>query len=170
MTRRALPLVLVIAVVFGLLAVVALPRTARAQQPPTLQAAAAFDPPSASIGDRVTLTLRVTHPEDVIVKAEAPNLEHVDIVSTQPSRTATIAPGAHTTTFEYTLQPFLLGTIDTGTIRLSWLRADGATGTLNVPGAQLIVAPVRAPADEALRPLKPQASVLGAPPSWVRPA
>jgi len=169
MTRRALPLLLAIAVVVGVLAVTGTPRTARAQQPPSIEAAAAFDPPSASIGDRVTLTLRVTHPEDVILKADAPALEHVDVVSTQPSRTATIAPGAHATTFEYTLQPFLLGTIDTGTIRLSWLRADGATGTLDVPGAQLIVAPVRAQGDQALRPLKPQASVLGAPPSWIRP-
>ena len=176
----------------ALVAVVALvaPQSAIAQRPaPTIQAVAAFDPPAVSIGDRVTLTPRVTHPDDVIVEAAAPNIEHVDVVNTIPPTTVpatlvTPAPPAATTpgvpgtpaasgqvtTFAYTLQPFLLGTLDVGTVRLSWLRADGSTGTVDVPGAKLIVAPVRAPNDQALRPLKPQASIAGAPPAWVRPA
>lgn len=177
-----------VAIAVALVAVIALvaPRSALAQRPapaPTIESVAAFDPPAASIGDRVTLTLRVTHPDDVIVKASAPNIENVDVVNTVPSTTAPATPAATTpggpgtpagsaqvTTFVYTLQPFLLGTLDIGTVRLSWLRADGSTGAVNVPGAKLIVAPVRAPNDQALRPLKPQASIAGAPPAWIRPA
>ena len=171
MSRRAAlaGLVALVTVLAGTSAIV--PGTAFAQRPaPSLQAGASFDPPSASIGDRVTLTLRVTHPDDVILKAAAPNLEQVDVINTAPSTTASAGPGTQATTFTYTLQPFVLGTVDTGTMRISWLRADGATGTFDVPGAKLIVAPVRAQNDQALRPLKPQASIAGAPPAWVRPA
>ena len=94
----------------------------------------------------------------------------MDVINTIPSTMTPSAKGTQSTTFAYTLQPFILGPLDTGTVRLSWLRADGSTGTFDIAGAKLIVTPVRAPNDQALRPLKPQASIAGAPPAWVRPA
>jgi hypothetical protein len=167
MTRVPLLALAVLAAAIGILVAAA---PVRAQQPPAIEANVTFDPPSAAIGDRVTLTVRVSHPEDVILKAAPPSIERVDVVTTIPPTTVG-APGApQITTFAYTLQPFLLGPLNTGTVRLSWLRADGATGNIDVPGATLLIAPVRASADDALRPLKPQASIAGAPPAWLRPA
>ncbi|MGE3858080.1 MAG: hypothetical protein AB7G21_14070 [Dehalococcoidia bacterium] len=167
MTRARLVVLTAFVAVLGVLAVAA---PARAQQPPSIEAIVGSDPPSAAIGDRVTLTVRVSHPEDVILKMEPPNIERVDLVTTVPSTTTGTPGGAQVTTFAYTLQPFRLGPLQTGSIRLSWLRADGAIGQLDVPGATLLIAPVRSAADDTLRPLKPQVSIAGAPPAWLRPA
>ncbi len=136
---------------------------------PSVRTVATFDPPSAAIGDRVTLTVQLTHPGDTVIKVATPNIEHLEVINVAPPTIVVGADGSHTTTHQYTMQPFLLGTIETGTLRLSWLRSDGGTGTLDAPGATMIVVPVRASNDSELRPLKPQASVVGAPPAWIRP-
>ncbi len=163
---RASMVAILVAIVLG--AVVA--PSAFAQPAPSLQGGSTFDPPSASIGDKVTFAVQVTHPDDVILKATPPNITDVDVITVTPSVTTPSVNGMQTTTFAYTLQPFVLGTLDTGPVRLSWLRADGSVGTLDVTGAKLVLASVRASTDQALRPLKPQASIAGAPPAWVRPA
>lgn len=156
------------------LAILGLPRAALAQRPaPTIEGVAAFDPPSATIGDQVTLTVRITHPDDAVVKVTAPKIGDVDLIGTAAPLTAPVTPGTATplaTTFTFTMQPFATGTLDTGTIRVSWLRSDGTSGGADTPGAKLIVVPVRAANDEALRPLKPQAAIGGGPPVWVRSA
>ena len=151
--------------------VVGLPSIASAQRAaPTIQTTATFDPPSASIGDRVTLSVRVTHPDDIVVRVTPPNIADVEVVNAAPNTIVLANDGTRTTTYGYTLQPFVLGTVDTGTLRISWLRSDGSAGTLDAPGAQLVIAPVRAANDQALRPLKPQLDVGGAPPAWLRPS
>ncbi len=179
---RALPHVVSLALACALLiSALGMPGAALAQLAPGIAAHAAFDPPSASIGDRVTLSVVVRHPDNVILKASTPALADVDVVTVIPPTTATGTPAGeaaaslpgsttHVTTFAYTLQPFVLGTVDTGPIQLSWLRADGSVGTVDVAPAQLVVAPVRAAEDEALRPIKPQVSIEGAPSPAVRPA
>ena len=168
-SRRALASTVAILVAIVLAATVA--PSAFAQRPaPSLQGAAAFDPPAASIGDKVTFTVQVTHPDDVILKAATPNIQDVDVITVTPSVTTPSVNGTQVTTFAYTLQPFVLGALDSGPVRLSWLRADGSIGTFDAPGAKLVLASVRASNDQALRPLKPQVSIAGAPPPWVRPA
>lgn len=164
---RASTVAILVAIV---LAAIAAP-SAFAQRPaPSLQGASAFDPPAASIGDKVTFTVQVTHPDDVILKAATPNLQDVDVITVTPSVTTPSVNGTQVTTFAYRLQPFVLGALDSGPVRLSWLRADGSIGTFDAPGAKLVLASVRASNDQALRPLKPQVSIAGAPPPWVRPA
>ena len=168
-SRRALASTVAILVAIVLAATVA--PSAFAQRPaPSLQGAAAFDPPAASIGDKVTFTVQVTHPDDVILKAATPNIQDVNVITVTPSVTTPSVNGTQVTTFAYTLQPFVLGALDSGPVRLSWLRADGSIGTFDAPGAKLVLASVRASNDQALRPLKPPASIAGAPPAWVRPA
>ena len=152
-------------------ALVLTPRGASAQRPaPSIHVVSTFDLPAALIGDRVTFTVRATHPDDVILKATAPKIPNVDVATVITPITVAGASGTQVTTFAFTLQPFVLGTLDTGTVRLSWLRADGSTGGVDAPGAALVLTPVRAATDDALRPLKPQASVRGAPPAWIRPS
>ncbi len=167
--RRAFTSTVAVLVAIVLTAVVA-PSALAQRAAPSLQGASAFDPPSASIGDKVTFTVQVTHPDDVILKAATPNIKDLDVITVTPSVTTPSVNATQMTTFAYTLQPFVLGTLDTGPVRLSWLRADGSVGTFDVPGAKLVLASVRASNDQALRPLKPQVSIAGAPPAWVRPA
>lgn len=157
------------------LALLATPPPVRAQQPPGTSAppitvTAAFNRAAATIGDRVTLTITTRHGADMIVDPAPLSIAHVDLVSAGNPTTATQPGGGATTTITIVLQPFLIGAINTGTLRLDWLRADGTAGTVTVPGPTITMVAVRAAGDEALRPLKPQASVPGAPPAWVRPA
>jgi len=166
---RARALLVLIACVVTI--VIGMPDRAMAQRAaPTIQTTATFDPPSASIGDRVTLMVRVTHPDDLVVKVTPPNIADVEVVNAAPNTIVLGTNGTRTTAYGFTMQPFVLGTVDTGTLHISWLRSDGSTGTLDVPGAQLVIAPVRAANDQTLRPLKPQLNVAGAPPAWVRPS
>lgn len=171
MIARRFPLhlvVVVLAVAVGALVLLA-PRAASAQ--PAITATTTFDPPKATIGDRVTMSVRVTHPVDVILKAPDPAFKDVDLVTVIPPTTAlNAAGGLPVTTFAYTLQPFVLGGLDTGPIKLAWLRADGTTGTIEVAGGKIEITSVRSPNDRELRPLKPQVNIGGAPPVWLRPA
>ncbi|MEX2446280.1 MAG: hypothetical protein WD734_02985 [Dehalococcoidia bacterium] len=154
----------------ALLAALTVPSVAVAQEAPDLDATLQFDPPDAAIGDRVTLTLVVEHSADVIVDAQPPDLEEVDLVSDSGPVSSPNADGSETTRFTWVLQPFLLGPLETGDVRVTWLRADGVDGAVEVTGAALAIEPTRAADDDVLRPLKPQATVGGAPPAWVRPA
>ena len=153
---------------------VAAPAVARAQQPsstpPAVEASVAFTPLQASIGDRVTFTVTAHHRNDIILDAVTPKIERVDLLDTITPSTVDEPGGRQTTTFTWVLQPFRLGAIATGVVRLSWLRADGSNGDLEVAGTTLIIVPTRAEADDALRPPKPQVSIEGARPAWVRPA
>lgn len=137
--------------------------------PPPILVTAVFTPATASIGDRVTLTVRLIHPDDVVVNLTPPNIDQVDVLSALPGTISPGDQGMRTTTFAYTMQPFVLGTLDTGILHLSWLAGDGSTDLLEAPGAKLVVAPVRAEDDKTLRPLKPQAIIAGAPPAWAWP-
>lgn len=137
--------------------------------PPPILVTAVFTPATASIGDRVTLTVRLIHLNDVVVNLTPPNIDQVDVLSALPGTISPGDQGTRTTTFAYTMQPFVLGTLDTGILHLSWLAGDGSTDLLEAPGAKLVVAPVRAEDDKTLRPLKPQAIIAGAPPAWAWP-
>ena len=148
---------------------------ARAQQPPpaappAVEVTVAFAPPQASIGDRVTFTVVAHYGNDIILDAITPSIDRVDLIGTIAPATRDEPGGRQTTTFAWVLQPFRLGAIPTGTVRLSWLRADGSNGDLEVAGTTLVIMPTRADTDQALRPPKPQVSIEGAPPAWVRPA
>lgn len=174
-TPHALALALSLLVALLALTTVTAPRTARAQQPPAgtpppLEVTAGVTPAATTIGDHVTLSIIVRSGDDVLVEAAAPQLDHVDLLTTDPPATTPQPGGGVVTTFTFVLQPFRVGAINTGALRLRWLRADGSTGTIAVPGATMRILAVRAPDDETLRALKPQANVPGAPPAWVRPA
>lgn len=126
-------------------------------------------PPVAHIGDLVYIQLVVDHDPDVIVSAAAPQLEGVDRIGTPQPSTETLPDGRERTTMEFVIQPFTLTALDPGAIRVEWLREDSTSGAVEIDVPPVPVEPVRAENDNALRPLKPQAEVPGAPPAWVRP-
>ena len=141
-----------------------------AQEAPPITVTSSFLPSAATVGERVTLEVRVAHPADVLVSMPRPTFPSTDFVSEQLPREEPQPDGSLVTVFEWTFQPFTLRTLDSGPVPVRWLRADGSRGVVEGPPVALPITPTRALDDETLRPLKPQASVPGAPPAWQRPA
>lgn len=144
---------------------------ARAQEPPpTLDVRATFDTPSATLGQHARLTVTVRHPQSVLVTiARPPAQAALDVTvdgpaTTQPDATGDLA----TTTASFVLAAFALGPVQLTPLHVSWLRADGSSGSVTVDAPVLTITAVRAAADDALRPLKPQITVPGGPPPWTR--
>jgi hypothetical protein len=164
---RAAPL-LILPLLFAALIVLA-PSGVRAQEAP-LDVAIQVDPPTATVGDLVTLRLIVDHGDDVIVTARPPVVREADLVESPIPQTESRGGGRERTIFEFVVQPFALGTLAVDTVTLDWLHVDSSSGSVTVTSPPVQVAPVRAPGDTELRPLKPQMEVPGAPPAWIRPA
>jgi hypothetical protein len=143
---------------------------AEAQEAPPMTVEASFRPAAVTVGDRVTLTVRVTHPDDVVISVLRPDFPGVELISSGIPREEPQTDGTIVAVMEWTLQVFTLRALDTGPVPVRWLRADGTTGVIEGPAARLDIIPTRDPSDAALRPLKPQATVEGAPPTWIRPA
>lgn len=172
--RRVLIVALAACVVIAVLLVVA-PRPASAQQGaddviPILGVSTAVNPTSATVGDHVTLSIVVRSTSDVLIEADPPEMNHVDLLTADPPTTALRADGQLVTTFIFVMQPFHVGPLETGTLHLHWLRDDGSTGTVDVSSETMLVVATRTADDDTLRGPKPQAIVAGAPPAWLRPA
>lgn len=161
--RRWLTALLAVFVAAGL-------SSAHAQEAPAIDVTTVVSPPAATVGDRLTLTLTARHTDDVIITIDPPHIEHVELVATATPPPLTGVDGRVLTTVEFVLQPFVLGDLDAGAVALRWLRDDGVSGSIPVTLPTLTVLSVRQPGDDALRPLKPQEAILGAPPAWQRPA
>ncbi|GMU40544.1 MAG: hypothetical protein AMXMBFR23_14100 [Chloroflexota bacterium] len=162
--RRLGALIAALAVLLGVA-----PR-AHAQEAPPVRVEASFLPSAATVGDRVILEVRVTHPADVLVSVPRPVFPATEVVSQTPPVESPQLDGTVLTTVTWTLQPFTLRTLDSGPIPVRWLRSDGSGGIVEGAPVALPITPTRALDDEQLRPLKPQETVPGAPPALVRPA
>jgi hypothetical protein len=73
------------------------------------------------------------------------------------------------TSFVLVLAPFALGEIETGAVTVQALREDGSAQEFAVALPPLLVRTTLREGDTELRPLKPQETIPGAPPAWVRP-
>lgn len=169
MPRRALAL--------GLVAIVALALAggvvrgvALAQEAP-LDVRVDLEPRRATLGDRVRMTVTVTHSDAVLITAEPPEpREGLTLVETTPVTTVQLDDGRLRSEFGFTFAAFALGVMEPGATRILWLREDGRPGATEVtpPSFEVFSATVGDPA--ALRPLKPQAEFGEAPAAWLRPA
>ncbi len=137
----------------------------------SLRVTTTIEPEAPRLGERVRLLVDVTHATDRVVVMTR-GLERgasLELVASDPPAIA--AQGAEqTTTFTFVVQPFALGPIDLGSIELQVLTEDGSMEVLEVALPALTVPSTIAPDRAALRPLKPQATITGAPPAWVQPA
>jgi len=158
---------LLVAAILGLLA---LPGAVGAQTTPEgVEATVAFRESSVTIGDPVVLVVRVEHPDSVVVTVPLPALADAEVRNTGET-TSTVTPdGTQVTETTFRYQVFALGPVESAPVAIRWIREDGASGEFEAPGAQVIVVSVRAPGDEALRPLKPPLGIEGAPPVWLVP-
>lgn len=144
--------------------------SAHAQSPdPPLEVSVSFGESTVNIGDRVELLVQVRHPEDVLITVPRPPLADGEALADGQVTSTAQADGSFITTTTFPYQLFGLGRVETGAITVRWLREDGTRGELVAGPGALSVVPVRAPGDEALRPLKPQLHVAGAPAAWLRP-
>ncbi len=148
------------------------PATAEAQRTP-VRAVATLSATSVVLGERVRLTVTVLHPADVLVSVDppvrTPALQLVEVVP-RPNQLLGAAGTEVSSRFEYVIAAFALGDTQLPPLLVSWLDADGQTGELRATPPTLMVAATSAADDTALRPLKPQLDVAGAPPAWQRPA
>lgn len=168
--QRRIPGLAASALLAVLAVLVATPRAMHAQAAdPQMTVTASFSPPAATIGDRVTLEVRVQHASDVVVTAERPGIADAEVLGDAQPRSVPQADGSVITTYEFRYQLFALGEVDAGRLRVHWLREDGTTGVWVTRGPLLTVVSVRAPGDQALRPLKPPLAIAGAPPAWLAP-
>ncbi|MEX1023264.1 MAG: hypothetical protein WD058_08955 [Dehalococcoidia bacterium] len=159
--------------VLALLAAFAVPLgSAGAQTPdgaPEIEVGVTFTPPAATLGDRLTLTVRARHDADVVVTVQRPTLFDAELLADGRPSIEPQPDGRVMTTATFRYQVFTLGEVATGPIEVRWLIDDGTSGVLEVAGGTLRVIATRAEGDEALRPLKPQAVIDGAPPVWIAP-
>jgi len=142
---------------------------ARAQQASPLTIEVSLDPPAATLGDRVRLLVRVTHPQDVRVTVGPPRVTP-DLALLEQALPVT-APGGDSgvvTEFAFMLAAFQTGPISLGALEVSWVRDDGLSGQESVTPPPLVIESLAPPLETTLRPLKPQAEVGGAPAAWQR--
>ncbi len=168
------PLAACAALLLGALAAACAPSRANAQAPAppgAIEVTTTTEPEEPRVGERVRVVVEVTHDTDrLVVMTEGlerqPGLE---VITTEPP-TSLPRGDRLTTTFAFVVQPFALGPVDLGAVTLQLLAEDGSTVERRQSLPAIAVRTTVALDQASLRPLKPQATVPGAPPAWVRPA
>jgi hypothetical protein len=137
--------------------------------PEGITATAAFRESSVTIGDAVVLVVRVEHSDRVVVSVPLPAIEGAAVRNSGETTTTGTPDGTQVTETTFRYQLFTLGAVSAAPVSIRWIDEAGESGAFEIPGPQVTVVSVRAPGDEALRPLKPPLEVAGAPPAWVVP-
>ncbi len=170
MTRAALAvaaLALAVLAVVGALAVA----PASAQRASPLELRVEVTPRTATLGDRVRITIIATHAEPLLLTADPPSRgDELQLIEALPPETVTLPDGSLQTEIAFTVAAFTLGAQDAGPLRVFWLRQDGSSGEVQAIPPTFEVASALLDDSGALRPLKPQAAFGEPPPAWVRPA
>ena len=169
--RSTITLASIVTVAAMLIALAAWSGVAHAQEPPRFDVTATLQPRAATLGEHVRLSVIVEHSTDLLITvAEPARVSDIELVATEPETVTFDATGSlATTTYVFVLAAFQLGDLHPGDVEVSWLRADGASGSSSVRPPILRITPVRAEGDLELRPLKPQATAGAAPAWWQRP-
>ena len=130
-----------------------------------------LEPRSATLGDRVRMTVSVVHTDAVLITAEPPEpREGLTVVETVPVVTIVLDDGRLRSEFGFTFAAFELGTMQPGLTRVLWLHEDGRSGATEVVAPPFAVFSAAVGDASALRPLKPQAEFGEPPAAWLRPA
>ena len=144
---------------------------AEAQQPPAAEVRVDVAPLVVTLGDRVRVTVIVTHSEALLITADPPSQTGtLQLIETLPAETVTLPDGSLRTEVAFTVAAFELGAQQLDELRIFWLREDGSSGELRATPAPFEVASALVGDPSQLRPLKPQATFGEPPPGWVRPA
>jgi len=149
------------------------PHPARAQRPQDAVStpSVTLAPATATVGDRLTLTITVEHRADVTVAGPGFGGDYggLDLVQVAPPADAAAPAGRVRTTLVYTLAAFKTGGFTVPPLTVSYTTADGRVGSVSTGQASVTVRTVLAEGDTDLRPLKPQLGIDAAAPSPVAP-
>ncbi|HYM14654.1 MAG TPA: BatD family protein [Dehalococcoidia bacterium] len=144
---------------------------ARAQAP-IIRPSLTIAPATATVGDRLTLTISVEHADGTTITG-APtagsDFGGLDVVDVAAAVTTRPQPGLQRTTFTYTLAAFRTGTFTVPSFTLGWRGDQTPGGTLGTPAGTVTIESVLPPGDTALRPLQPQLSIADPAPRPVVP-
>ena len=140
---------------------------AHAQQAPAI-VAVRVTPDTATVGDRLELTIEVDHDDAFTVEGPGfgENFGKLELIAIADPRTEG-HDGVSRTTFAYTLAAFVTGAVELPPLPVRWRGAAGE-GELSTPAQTITIESVLAPGDDELRPLKPQLDIADpAPPPIV---
>lgn len=148
---------------------VAAPAAAQEARADGIAVEVTLDPPAAVLGEPVRLVIRVEHGSDQVVAVgrvdQSLAVHLVEDVRVSEGE----APGGRVVSEHvYAVAAFSLGRVDLGEAVVRALRDDGSRTELRVVLPSLTIEATTAEDDEALRPLKPQRDVAGAPLPWER--
>ncbi|MDP9237756.1 MAG: BatD family protein [Chloroflexota bacterium] len=161
----------VIAAICMALMLRALPVAAQAPGAAVSSPSVTLSPPTATVGDQLTLTITVEHDAGVSVTAPGfgANLGGLELVSKAPPATTDSAADRSQTTFSYTLTAFSTGTFTVPALVLDYASQAGSTGTVATEATTVTISSVVTADDTDLRPLKPQLSLDSGAPSPAAP-
>ena len=144
---------------------------AEAQRPPAIGLRIGVEPREVTLGDRVRITVIVSHTEALLITAEPPSRsDPLQLIEALPVETVTLPDGSLQTEVAFTVAAFTLGVQDPGPLRIFWLSQDGNAGEVQaIPPTFEVISALLDDSGE-LRPLKPQAAFGEPPPGWMRPA
>ncbi len=141
---------------------------ALAQTQPSVRAAVTLAPDTATVGDHITFTITVDHPDGLDI-AGAPtfggDFGGLELLAVTPPTTQPLDAGVQRTTYAYTLASFSTGVFTVPAVTLTY-----PGGSVTTESRTVRIDSVLAPGETALRPLKPQLDIPQPAPSPAVPA
>ncbi len=157
---------LLVAVALSVMAVAAAP--AQTGPPPGVRVSLVADSSDLTVGDLVTISLIVSHPEDFTVVI--PRLERewgpFEIQAQTSVQTVSLTDAVRTVAKQFRVTLFAPGTFATPDIPVSVRRPDGSVALVSPNPVQMTVNSVLASPDEELKDLRPPADLST--PFWER--
>lgn len=139
-----------------------------AQEAPAIRDAR-IDPSTATVGDRLTLTVEIAHPPGVTWTPPGfgAGFGGLELLESPPP--VPIEDG-EASRFTYILAAFRTGTFTVPPLPFGFIGPGAASGTVPTPPLTVTIESVLAPDDTSLRPLKPQLDIATSAPPAIVPA
>ena len=161
------------AIAAALLAGALLIAAAAAQTPDTPVSAPdlTITPTRATVGDRITLTIRVDAETGVMLTAPGFGADFggLEVLAVAPAAEEHRGDGTTRTIYSYELTSFKTGIVTIPELAIGYTAPDGTSGELKTERQTITIDSVLAPGETELRPLKPQLDIGQGAPSPVLP-
>jgi len=149
------------------------PSTVAAQPETPVTVRAGVDRDRVTVGDRMTLTVVLEHDAAVTpdVLSDTTAFGPFEVLAAEPPQERTLEGGRVETTLVFTVAAFATGDLQIPAIAIPYTDATGNPAVATAPAIPISVASV-IPADQPptdIRDLKPQLSVPGGAPAYLRP-
>lgn len=128
-------------------------------------------PATATVGDRLTLTITVDHDDSIDLAAPGfgSDFGGLDLLEAARATGEQLADGRIRTRVTYTLAAFTAGAFTVPSLVLTYTTRDGGAASVSTEARTVTIASVLAPGDTTLRPLKPQLDLDSGAPSPLSP-